>query len=86
MDKKPIGQIVLVIILGAMVGSLLGELIGLLLPGGVVSDFFLRTGSFGLGPGTLDVKLFSLTAGFTISFNIVGLLGIGVALYLLRWY
>ncbi len=74
------------IILGAMVGTLLGELIGLLLPGGVVQDFFLKTASFGLGPGILDVKLFSLTAGFTIRFNIVGLLGIGVALYLLRWY
>ncbi len=85
---KPIslGRIVLVIVVGAMIGTLFGELLGLLLPTGVVKEFFLRSAHFGFGPATLDVRLFTITLGFTIKLNIVGLFGIGVALYLLRWY
>lgn len=86
MSRKPIGHILLVIILGAMIGTLLGELVGLIIPAGVVKEFFLKSAAFGLGPATLDIKLLSITAGFTIKLNIVGLLGIGVAVYLFRWY
>ncbi|MFQ5677673.1 MAG: DUF4321 domain-containing protein [bacterium] len=86
MARKPIGHILLVIVLGAMIGTLLGELVGLIIPAGVVKEFFLKSASFGLGPATLDIKLLSITAGFTIKLNIVGLLGIGVAVYLFRWY
>ena len=86
MSRKPTGQILLVIIIGAMLGTLLGELIGLILPAGVVQDFFLKSASFGAGPTTFDVKLLSLTIGFTIKLNIVGVIGIAVALYLFRWY
>lgn len=86
MAKRSIGQIVLVIVLGAMIGTLLGELISLLLPIGVVKDFFLKSAFFAVGPATLDVKLFSITVGFTIKLNIIGLFGVGIAIYLLRWY
>ncbi|MFQ5707132.1 MAG: DUF4321 domain-containing protein [bacterium] len=86
MARKPFGHIVLVVILGAMLGTLFGELLALLLPVGVVKEFFLKSAAFGVGPATLDVRLFSLTLGFTIKLNIVGLFGIGVAVYLLRWY
>ncbi|RMD91589.1 MAG: DUF4321 domain-containing protein [Calditrichaeota bacterium] len=86
MAKKSLGHIVIVIILGAMIGTLLGELVTLLLPTGVIKEFFIRSASFAVGPATLDVKLFSITLGFTIKLNIVGIIGIGVALYLLRWY
>lgn len=86
MAKKSIGYILLVIVLGAMIGTLLGELISLLLPAGVVKEFFLRSASFAVEPTTLDVKLFSITLGFTFKLNIIGLFGIGIAIYLLRWY
>jgi hypothetical protein len=86
MAKKSIGRVVLVITLGAVIGTLLGELIALILPSGVVEDFFLKSAFFAVGPATLDVKLFSITLGFTITLNIVGLFGVGVAIYMLRWY
>ncbi|NIR52768.1 DUF4321 domain-containing protein [candidate division KSB1 bacterium] len=86
MAKKSLGQILLVVILGAMVGTLFGELLTLLLPTGVVKEFFLKTAHFGFGPSKLDVTLFTITVGFTIKLNIVGLIGIAVAIYLLRWY
>ncbi|MFQ5640091.1 MAG: DUF4321 domain-containing protein [bacterium] len=86
MSRKSIGQIVLIVVLGAMIGTLLGELLTLALPSGVVKEFFLKSALFGFGPTTLNVKLFTITFGFTIKFNIVGIFGIGIALYLLRWY
>lgn len=86
MARKSIGYMILVIVLGAMIGTLLGELITLLLPTGVVKEFFLKSASFAVGPATLDVRLFSITLGLTIKLNIVGLFGIGIAIYMLRWY
>jgi hypothetical protein len=68
-----------------MTGTLLGELIGLLLPAGVVKDFFLKSGAIGFGPGTLNAVLFTITIGLSFKINVVGLIGIGVAVYLLRW-
>jgi len=86
MAKKPLGQIIVVVLLGAMIGTLFGHLLGLVLPEGVVKDFFLKSAPLEVGPITLDVVLFAVTLGFKITFNIVGLLGIGVAMYFFRWY
>lgn len=86
MARRSLGKVVLIIVLGAMIGTLFGKLLALLLPTGVVKEFFLRSAHFGLGPTTLDVNLFSITVGLTVQLNIVGLFGIGVAIYLLRWY
>jgi hypothetical protein len=75
----------LVLLLGALSGTLLGELIGLVMPAGVVKDFFLKSGELGFGPATLNAVLFSVTLGLTLKINVVGLIGIGFAIYLLRW-
>lgn len=86
MATHSFGRVVLVIILGAMIGTLFGMLIGLVLPDGVVREFFLKQASFKVGPADLDVGLFAITLGFKITLNIVGLLGVSLAIYLLRWY
>ncbi len=85
-SKKNIGKVVLMIVLGALIGSLLGELVGLILPDGVVKEFFLRTADLVLAPTTLDLKVFTLTFGFSLSLNSSGFIGILLAVYLLRWY
>jgi hypothetical protein len=84
-SKRSLGFVTLVLLLGALLGTLLGELIGFLLPEGVVKDFFLKSGSLGFGPATLNAVLFSITLGLTFKINVVGLIGIGFAIYLLRW-
>lgn len=86
MAKKPTSHIILVIVLGAIFGSLLGELIALVLPKGVVQDFFIKSTGFAIGPAPVEIGLIGFTFGFHITLNIVGLLGIGIALYFLRWY
>jgi len=88
--KRNIGLIILAIVIGAVTGSVLGNLVGMILPAGVVRDFFLLpidSSTFGLtNPFTIDLQVISLTFGLTFRINIMGILGIGVALYVLRYY
>ncbi len=85
--KKSLGFILLVLVLGILVGSALGEIIGMILPDGVVKQFFLSSVSGGISPATtLNAVLFTFTIGFTIKLNVIGVLGILITAYLLRWY
>ncbi|KPK90210.1 hypothetical protein AMJ80_08740 [bacterium SM23_31] len=77
--------LILYVILGALIGSLLGE-IARLLPSGVVKDFFLRSVTAGFDPATLNLKIITFTVGFTFTLNIAGVLGVAIAVYMLRWY
>jgi len=86
MRKKPLGLVIVVLFLGAIFGSLIGELIGLVLPAGVVKQFFLRSVEPHVGPFDIDVRLFRITLGFALRLNVAGLFGIGIAAYILRWY
>jgi hypothetical protein len=76
----------MVLLMGAMLGTLLGDLIGLTLPDGVVKNFFTSgPKDLGFSPFTLNLSLFSVTFGLTFKINVVGVIGIFVAVYLLRW-
>ena len=75
-----------VLVLGAMLGSLVGELIKMAVPDGVVKEVFLRSVDLMVGPGVLDLIMFSITIGFTIKLNFIGLLGMIAAYYLLRFW
>ena len=84
-SKRSLWFITMVLILGAMLGTLLGEVIGLTLPDGVVKKFFMNGPDLGFSPFTLNLVLFSVTFGLTLKVNVVGGIGIFVAVYLLRW-
>ena len=85
MRKKSVPFIIFIIIIGAMIGTALGEVIGIIVPQGVVQDFFLKSVSASVGPATLDIILFTLTLGFSFKLNITGVIGILIAAYALRW-
>ena len=78
--------VLLTVLLGALMGSAIGQVLGLILPTGVVRDFFLRSVTFGFSPVTIDLSLITLTLGFMFQLNIVGVIGIVLAAYILRWY
>jgi len=78
--------VILTLCLGAIIGSALGQLVGLILPDGVVHDFFTRSASAGITPTTIDLAMFSVTVGFMIRVNVIGIIGIAMAAYFLRWY
>ena len=83
---RGIGFLVMVIVLGVLIGGIIGEIIGLLMPAGVVKEFFLRSVEAELRPVTLDLHAFSITLGFGIRLNIGSLLGVCLVAYLFRWY
>ena len=85
MRKKSTAFIIFIVILGALIGTALGEVIGILVPAGVVQDFFLKSASASVGPATLDIILFTLTLGFSFKINVTGVIGILIAAYALRW-
>jgi len=85
MRKKSLGFVILIIVMGALIGSALGEVIAYVIPDGVVQDFFLKSVSASLGPGTLDIIILTFTLGFSIKLNIIGVFGILIAAYILRW-
>ena len=85
MRKKSTAFIIFIIILGALIGTALGEVIGILVPNGVVQDFFLKSASASVGPATLDIILFTITLGFSFKINVTGIIGVLIAAYALRW-
>lgn len=74
------------LVAGAVIGSVVGQLLGLILPDGVVRQFFLTGTRIGFGPATLDLAVMSITVGFTLTINVMGVLGILFAGYYFRWY
>ena len=74
-----------VIILGALIGSALGELIAYLFPGGILERIFARGITPGLAPpATLDLKIVSLTFGFTVRINLASLMGLLLGAYIYK--
>lgn len=85
MKKKSLGFILIVIFIGALIGSAIGELIAYVMPDGVVKQFFIKSASASLGPGTLNIIILTFTLGFSIKVNVMGVLGILITAYALRW-
>lgn len=86
MRKKSLGILLLFLFLGAIIGSALGELIAFLLPDGVVKQFFIRSATIGFDPLTINLGFINFTFGFKFILNVIGVVGIAFAAYLLRWY
>lgn len=94
MDKRSIALIVLGLFTGAVIGGALGNLLGLLLPEGVVKDFFLTSVSFDLGglvgkeTGViiLDIKIITLKFGLAMNMNFTSIIGLTTAYYILRYF
>jgi hypothetical protein len=74
------------IVFGILLGTAVGEAVAVLLPEGVVKEFFLRSVVASLGPGTLNLVAVSITLGLSLKVNIVAVLGMILAVYLFRWY
>jgi len=84
--KNTILFILGILLLGAMLGSLTGELLKMALPDGVVKEVFLRSVDIMVGPGVVDLLMFSITIGFTLKLNLIGIIGLAVAYYMLRYW
>lgn len=87
MAKRSDSVIVLlvILILGALIGTVIGEVVATMAPGGTLEKIFSKGIHPGLSPpATLDLKILSISFGFTVKINLSSLLGIGLALLLYR--
>ena len=84
--KKGIGFLFLILLIGIIIGTAVGEIIGLLLPEGLVKEFFIRSVSFGFGPTEVDLNVLRFNIGFYLKANIISVIGVMFAAYLFRWY
>lgn len=78
--------VICILLIGTMLGSLCGELIKMSLPESVVKEVFLRSIGISVGPGTLNLIMFSITLGLTLKINLIGIVGLAIAYYLLRFW
>ncbi len=85
-QKRSLGFIFIILIFGAVVGTIFGNVLALLLPEGVVKQFFLQSVSWGISPVTLDFIVGTVTFGLRVKFNIISVLGLAVAYYFLRYF
>ena len=83
--KKNLLWLVIFVFVGALLGGVLGEILRVVSPEGPVRDVFIQGFDLGLHPPvTLDLRIFSLTLGFTIKANLLTLLGSILGIYLYR--
>lgn len=87
LHRKSLGNTIFILFLGSIVGTALGRLIAWLLPdGSVVEKFFLISFKWGFEPFKVDAGLFDFTFGLHFEINVIGILGIAFAAYLLKYY
>ncbi|UCH11662.1 MAG: DUF4321 domain-containing protein [Fidelibacterota bacterium] len=85
-QKRSIFVLFIVLIFGAAIGTVLGDVLGMLLPEGVVKQFFLQSVSWGISPVTLDLIVGTVTFGLRFKFNISSVVGLAGAYYFLRYF
>ena len=94
MRNRDISLIVIGLFSGAMIGGIIGNILALLLPGGVVKDFFLTSLTMDisgianneLGVFIIDLSIIVLKFGLSINFNFTSLIGLATAYYILRFF
>ncbi|RMD51999.1 MAG: DUF4321 domain-containing protein [Nitrospirae bacterium] len=79
-------MLLIVISVGALLGHVLGEAIGTVVRH---NSLFYKLFIEGINPGikppaTLDLKLITLTLGFTLRLNMVSVIGVVISLLLFR--
>jgi len=84
--QKPVWMLVSIVLLGMILGSAVGAALEHVLPDGVVKRFLVESVGWGLQPRTLDLVVVTFTLGFRVSLNVMGVLGVVLAVYLFRWY
>jgi hypothetical protein len=93
LKDKSLSALIVFVVIGIVIGSFLNSIIAML-PGGpnVVKTFFTYTVPFGVGdfvnnkPVLIDLAAIKFQLGFQIKFSLMSIIGLGVSLYMFRWY
>jgi len=89
MQKKNLFFILVVLFMGCILGTALSMFVGLIIPDGVVKDFFILSKSFGFGQNPnnwLILGPFRFKIGLFFDVSILSILGIFISWYILRYF
>ncbi len=86
MNKRTTQFALLVLLIGAITGTAIFQLAGLIIPPGVVQEFFINSITLGIPEFSLNLKVISLTFGCTFEVSVGSILGMAVAWYFLRYF
>jgi len=85
--RKSLSTVVLALILGVLIGAICSEVIGLFLnEGSVAEQLFVRYVTFGPAVTRWDLVIIDITFGFQLHFNLMSVIGVFIAMQMLRWY
>jgi len=86
--RKSIGTISLILFLGLIIGAVFSEIIALFLDKGTIAHelFVSERELIKLDVRSLDLVVLTLTFGFSLTFNLMSVVGVFVASQMLRWY
>ena len=87
-SKRSIYMILLILLFGCIIGTTQSQLFSLILPEGVVKQFFLQTAIIGWGDSTgwIDFNVIRFKSGFYIKISVLSLIGMMVSWYFLRYF
>ena len=89
MKNKSLMFIIVVIFLGCILATALSLFISMIVPDGVVKDFFLLSKSIGFGQSPnnwLNSGPFRFKLGFFFDVSILSIVGILISWYILRYF
>lgn len=82
---RSLGLLLLAIVVGLVFGSLVGELLAQFVSSPWLKDVLTRGPMLGLSPpATLDLRLLAVTLGIVFKVNVIGVIGIIVAVVIIR--
>ena len=84
--KYNIVKVIGVLIIGAIIGSVISEIFSLILPAGVVKEFFLASIPLGIKePLSIHLHFIEFSFSLMLRINIVGIIGMVFGYYLLKY-
>lgn len=83
-----VGQLIVILIMGALIGSIIGEIIGEFFPssGSLMHRIFVSGISPGFRPVPINLYVILLTVGISIKLNLCSAVGIVLAAYIYRFF
>ena len=89
MQRKHLFFILLILFMGCILGTALSMFVSLIIPDGVVKDFFILSKSFGFGHNAnnwLILGPLRFKIGLFFDVSILSILGIFISWYILRYF
>jgi hypothetical protein len=90
MGRKSLGILIVAIVVGIIAGNVVGQVLavifdGLGLQNNVVEKVLIESYVYKLNPIEINLIIMTLTLGFSLDFNVLSFLGIGLAWYYVKY-